>query len=336
MITADTLQCVACSTALPRVAKYCFECGITIGASARANAGGVSFAVVDVETTGFYAQGTDRIVEVAVVQLDENSRTTAEYSSLVNPGRDLGPTPIHGILGRDARDAPPFVEVADDLVRWLAGRVIVAHSAPFDIAFLTAEFARLGYDLPALAAIDTRLLTGMSLADACDLYGVKLKDAHTALGDAKATAELFRELLKDDYSDAETLADLECHLAPAAPDDWPTIRGELTEYRRPERAGDDEQSATPEPDVPSGKTICFTGVAPLSVAGRQIDREWQREAAGNEGYVVKGGVSKKIDFLVAADPDSLSGKARKARQYGIPIMPEPQFWQAIGVSLDAI
>ena len=30
--------------------------------------------------------------------------------------------------------------------------------------------------------------------------------------------------------------------------------------------------------------------------------------------VVKKGVTKKLDYLVAADPDSMSGKAKKARQ----------------------
>jgi len=40
------------------------------------------------------------------------------------------------------------------------------------------------------------------------------------------------------------------------------------------------------------------------------------------GIVVKPGVTKKTSLLVAADPDSLSGKAQKARQYGVPIVGE--------------
>lgn len=39
-----------------------------------------------------------------------------------------------------------------------------------------------------------------------------------------------------------------------------------------------------------------------------------------EGVTVAPAVTKKTTLLVAADPDSLSGKARKARQYGIPVM----------------
>ncbi|MDY0893173.1 BRCT domain-containing protein, partial [Frigoribacterium sp. CFBP9030] len=42
------------------------------------------------------------------------------------------------------------------------------------------------------------------------------------------------------------------------------------------------------------------------------------------GVVVKAGITKKTSLLVAADPDSLSGKSQKARQYGIPIVGEAE------------
>ena len=37
---------------------------------------------------------------------------------------------------------------------------------------------------------------------------------------------------------------------------------------------------------------------------------------------------------MVADPDSLSGKAKKARQYGIRILQEAVFWKMIGVKID--
>lgn len=40
------------------------------------------------------------------------------------------------------------------------------------------------------------------------------------------------------------------------------------------------------------------------------------------GCEVLAGLTKKTSVLVAADPDSLSGKAKKARQYGTPIRSE--------------
>jgi DNA polymerase-3 subunit epsilon len=39
---------------------------------------------------------------------------------------------------------------------------------------------------------------------------------------------------------------------------------------------------------------------------------------------------KTCDLLVAADPESGSGKAQKARQYGVAIMSVEQFLAAVG------
>jgi DNA polymerase-3 subunit epsilon len=50
--------------------------------------------------------------------------------------------------------------------------------------------------------------------------------------------------------------------------------------------------------------------------------------------IVQNGVTKALDYLVCADPDSMSGKAKKARQYGIRILAEPVFWRMVGVSVD--
>lgn len=49
--------------------------------------------------------------------------------------------------------------------------------------------------------------------------------------------------------------------------------------------------------------------------------DWE-DRLREQGYVPKPAVTKKVRLVVAADPDSLSGKARKARDYGIPIVGE--------------
>jgi DNA polymerase-3 subunit epsilon len=48
------------------------------------------------------------------------------------------------------------------------------------------------------------------------------------------------------------------------------------------------------------------------------------------GFVPKAAVTKSVKLVVAADPDSLSGKARKARQYGIPIVDEATLVRMLG------
>jgi DNA polymerase-3 subunit epsilon len=47
--------------------------------------------------------------------------------------------------------------------------------------------------------------------------------------------------------------------------------------------------------------------------------------ARQAGLAVHGNITKKTRLLIAADPDSLSGKARNAQTYGIPIIGEPAF-----------
>ncbi len=78
------------------------------------------------------------------------------------------------------------------------------------------------------------------------------------------------------------------------------------------------------------KTVCFTGQLTLPTTGSMVPRETVEGFAEKNGLVVVQHVSKKLDFLVAADPDTMSSKARKAREYGVRIIAEPVFWKMIG------
>jgi DNA polymerase-3 subunit epsilon len=64
----------------------------------------------------------------------------------------------------------------------------------------------------------------------------------------------------------------------------------------------------------------------------QLEREVWASRAEAVGLVVLPSVTKKADLLVAADCDSLSGKARKAAAYGVPVVDEATFarwWAAL-------
>ncbi len=52
------------------------------------------------------------MVEVADVQADPDGRVTGAWDTLVNPGRDVGATSIHGITAQDVLRAPTFAQVA--------------------------------------------------------------------------------------------------------------------------------------------------------------------------------------------------------------------------------
>jgi DNA polymerase-3 subunit epsilon len=83
-----------------------------------------------------------------------------------------------------------------------------------------------------------------------------------------------------------------------------------------------------------GRRVCFTGECQCSLNGCLISREKASELASAHGMIVVETVTKKLDLLVVADPYSQSGKAKKARAYGIRVMHEPVFWRTIGVEVD--
>jgi DNA polymerase-3 subunit epsilon len=156
---------------------------------------GAEFAVIDLETTGFYARGSDRVIEIAIVVVGRDGKFLDTYSTLINPNLDLGPIDVHGITGRDVAGAPYFSEVIGDICLRLRGRVIAAHNARFDLDFLENEFSRCGWTLPNAPRVCTMALgsraTGVRRLDACcQSLGIQHERAHSALGDANATAAL--------------------------------------------------------------------------------------------------------------------------------------------------
>ncbi|MDX2039556.1 MAG: exonuclease domain-containing protein [Isosphaeraceae bacterium] len=83
-----------------------------------------------------------------------------------------------------------------------------------------------------------------------------------------------------------------------------------------------------------GKTICFTGTLNATINGRPIERDLAESLAAGAGVRVASNVSKKLDALIVADPSTQSGKAKKAREYGIRIIAEAVFWKSVGVCVD--
>lgn len=157
------------------------------------------YAVIDLETTGLRTSWHDRIVEIAVVRLDEEGQIRDEWCSLVNPGRDLGPQDIHGISAAEARRAPGFAEVAGHVAGLLRGHTVVAHNWSFDGPFLAAEFRRLEVSVPLtpdLGLCTMRLarhylpMASRSLESCRAAAGLPPHRAHSALHDARAAAGL--------------------------------------------------------------------------------------------------------------------------------------------------
>jgi len=423
----------------------------------------VQFAVVDVETTGLYPGGHDRIVEIAILGLDASGALSNEYSTLVNPHRDMGPTNIHGVTAKDVAEAPSFEDIAGDISARLARAVIVGHNVNFDFRFLSAEFKRLGHPIPESPLLCTiRLarnaapdLPSRRLAECCCHFGISIQKAHSAFDDALATAKLLTACLGrlgrpstalldefevepipphyemwprlpqtgkclsrtqaaatkpapsylgglvarlpahlegddrlDEYlatldrvledrrinpDEAEALFDLAAHirlgreqvlqthnrylrnLVQVASADGVVsefeladlhavqtllcVPGELGEFIS-ESLASASSAKRIDPTIGQtqynldGRTICFTGEFRCHVDGVIPSRKHAENLAAEKAMVIKKGVSRQLDYLVVSDPDSMSTKARKAREYGVRIIAEAIFWRMMGVNTD--
>lgn len=367
------------------------------------------FVVVDTETTGVYP--SDRIVEIALVTISLTGEILDVYDTLVQPGRDVSASHIHGITASMVVAAPTFEEIAGDVAVRLHGACLVAHNLPFDYRMLRNEFERLNAEFVVLSGVDTLAATGARLGAACEVFDIELLGAHSALADASATAKLFlrvagrcragsptvaphtlhrsgRVCRRDDVehgflpdpplvvylasrlphtgADVAMLEYLEvlgravsdlhldleerrilaefahesgltdAHVAQAhrryvndlvdaavedgivSDDEYDTlvrvasalgVAQATIEHRiQPLRSSD--SSVT----LRDGMTVVFTGDHPI------YSRDELTDFAIRLGLVVQPGVNKATQLVAAADPASNSGKAGKARAYGIPIV----------------
>ena len=161
------------------------------------------FAVLDVETTGL-SPARDRVIEIAVIRCAPDGSVIDEWSTLVDPGRDPGPTHIHGISAADLRGAPSFAEIAGELDDRIAGAMVAAHNLSFDAGFLRAEYTRAGLEAPDQASICTLQLArvtlsgtgGFSLAACAAELGIDHPNAHRALADTRVTASVLHAMIQ--------------------------------------------------------------------------------------------------------------------------------------------
>lgn len=166
----------------------------------------LSYAVVDLETTGLLPHA-DAIVQVGAVRLRGGGLVPGEtLDLLIHPGRPIPPaaTAVHGIDDDAVADAPAAAAVLPRLHAFCEGCVFVAHNAPFDLAFLRRHAAAspTRWSFPTL---DTVLLSaivfGASETHTLDALAGRLGLAvvpdqrHSAIGDARLTAEVLARLL---------------------------------------------------------------------------------------------------------------------------------------------
>jgi len=122
------------------------------------------------------------------------------------PRGTFGPPPLM------PDEAPTFKDIAAELEQRLAGRILIAHNARFDYAFLKAEFqrARIAFDARVLCTVmlSRRLYPQYSAHDLGALierHGLAARDRHRALPDAQILWELWCAMHRE--NDGATITD---------------------------------------------------------------------------------------------------------------------------------
>ncbi|MCB0085471.1 MAG: 3'-5' exoribonuclease, partial [Caldilineaceae bacterium] len=157
------------------------------------------YIALDLETTGLDAK-RDAIIEIGAVRF-QGTRILERFVTFVNPQRTipLRVQQLTQIRNSDVANAPTIDAVIPELLTFVRSDVaaLVAHNAAFDMGFLKAAGIELHRPVLDTFELATILLSGVesySLGELCRAFAVPLVDAHRALADAEATAQLFMHL----------------------------------------------------------------------------------------------------------------------------------------------
>ena len=183
---------------------------------------------LDLETGGLDARH-DPILSVGMVPIRSGViRLGESFSTLIRPDpeRPIRPESVraHQLLAGDLRKSPPLQAVLLEVGRRLADGILLVHNQGIDLPFLKEGHARTRLpwkkprvvdtvDLLVKAATRRRLfrpggdqMPSLNLSEARRAQGLPDYQAHDALIDAVATAELF--LVLRQVTGAKTLRDL--------------------------------------------------------------------------------------------------------------------------------
>jgi len=162
--------------------------------------------ILDTETTGLEPELGHRIIEIGCIEVLRRRRTGRVFHRYLCPDREIDPgaLQVHGITAEFLRGQPRFADIAGEWLEFVRGAELVIHNAPFDVAFLDAELARLA-EPPGRVADLCQVLDTLALArqmhpgqrnglDAlCKRYSVdnSHRDLHGALLDADLLLEVY-------------------------------------------------------------------------------------------------------------------------------------------------
>lgn len=159
--------------------------------------------VIDTETTGLNPI-KDEIIEVAAIKYTKDNQPEL-YNSFVSPHKDV-PHYIEyltHITPAQLSNAPSVKKVLSELKTFIGDAVVVGQNTKFDLDFINTKLIEQNelpllnqwWDTSELGRIYLPFVSNHKLTTMCDEFGINLSDAHRAINDATATAELFFKMI---------------------------------------------------------------------------------------------------------------------------------------------
>ena len=166
---------------------------------------GKTFVVMDFEATD--KDMTAEPIELAALKIKDGVAVET-FGSLLDPGKHIAPeiTKLTGISDRMVEGKPSFVEILPDFFKFAEGAVLVGHNIDgYDFPLLRKYSDKAGFlfdnermDTLTLAKkyIPNSEVPRYSLEELAKHFGISHRNAHRAMADVMATAELLRIILK--------------------------------------------------------------------------------------------------------------------------------------------
>jgi DNA polymerase III epsilon subunit family exonuclease len=170
----------------------------------------ITFAVLDLETTGGAPHLGAGITEIGVVKV-RGGEVIGEFNTFIDPQHPVPAyiTDLTGITNEMVFQSPTIAQVLPSLYEFLGAAsetVLVAQNAPFDLSFLTFASRTHGFTWPKYPVLDTAIIArkvltrdevpNCKLGTLAEFFGTHTTPNHRALDDARATVDVFHGLLE--------------------------------------------------------------------------------------------------------------------------------------------
>lgn len=167
---------------------------------------GKTYVCYDFETTGLHYEKGDRIIEIGAVKIVDG-KITERFMTYVDPEKPIPPesSAISGIVDEDVKGAPKDYEALQDFYKFTRGAILTGYNIiNFDMVFLRGQgkttrwnFDNEVEDVYRFAQKYVHSVKNYKLGTIAEKLGVVLDNAHRAVYDALATAEVFLKIAKD-------------------------------------------------------------------------------------------------------------------------------------------